>query len=188
MKKVGLVLIVLLFLGFNLQAQGQMNVGLGLELGLPIGDWSDAAGTGIGGTARFEYAFTKQIVGMITAGYLSFGGDEVGEIEWSYSAIPFLPGVKYYFQPGLYGMAELGFHFFSVDVESPSVSFGGVSYGGGSYSESSTEISLSLGAGYETKIGDNLILDLNAKLAIVSDANYLGVRAGVKMPLDKLTN
>ena len=46
-----------------------------------------------------------------------------------------------------------------------------------------TEFSLSLGAGYETKVSDNLYLDANVKFAIVSDANYLGARVGVKMPL-----
>ena len=183
MKKAVFVLIVLfLFIG-NINAQeGKMHVGAGLELALPIGDWSDAAGTGIGGTARFEYAFTKQIVGMVTAGYISFGGKDIGDFSYSYSAVPFLPGVKYYFQNGIYGMAELGLHFFSFEFDAPSFNFGGFS-SGGSTSSSSSEFTLSLGAGYETKVSDNLYLDANVKFAIVSDANYLGARVGVKMPL-----
>ncbi|MCB0730200.1 MAG: outer membrane beta-barrel protein [Ignavibacteriae bacterium] len=181
MKKVVAILAVLfLFMGTVNAQQGQMHLGAGLELGLPIGDWSDAAGTGIGGTARFEYAFNSQIVGMLTAGYISFGGDEVGGFSYSYSAIPFLPGVKYYFQPGLYGMAELGLHFFSVDIEYPE-GFG--SFFAVDGSSSSSEFSLCLGAGYETKVGDNLILDANVKFAVVSNANYLGARVGVKMPI-----
>lgn len=180
MKKVLFVLILSFFFISSVSAQqGKMHIGAGLELALPIGDWSDFASTGIGGTARFEYAFNKQIVGMVTAGYISFGGQSVGGFEYSYSAIPFLPGVKYYFQPGLYGMAELGLHFFSIDL--PTYSFGGFTTGGGSATNS--EFSLALGAGYETKVSDNLYLDANVKFAIVSDANYLGARVGVKMPL-----
>jgi opacity protein-like surface antigen len=184
MKKVLFVLILSFFFISSINAQqGKMHIGAGLELALPIGDWSDAASTGIGGTARFEYQFAPKIVGMLTAGYISFGGQEFGGIDWSYSAIPFLPGVKYFFQPGLYGMAELGLHFFSVEFDSPTFNIGGVSYGGGSTSDTQTEFTLALGAGYETQISDNLYLDANVKFAIVSDANYLGARVGVKMPL-----
>lgn len=184
MKKVILVLIVAFFFIGNVNAQqGKMHVGAGLELALPIGDWSDAAGTGIGGTARFEYAFTEKIVGMVTTGYIAFGGKDIGDFSYSYSAVPFLPGVKYYFQDGLYGMAELGLHFFSFEFDLPSYDFGGFSTGGGTSSSSNSEFSLSLGAGYETKISDNLYLDANVKFAIVSNANYLGARVGVKMPI-----
>jgi opacity protein-like surface antigen len=183
MKKTIFLLMVLSLFAININAQeGKMHVGAGLELALPIGDWSDAAGTGIGGTARFEYAFTEKIVGMVTAGYISFGGKDVGSFSYSYSAVPFLPGVKYYFQNGLYGMAELGLHFFSFEFESPAFNFGGFS-SGGTTSTSESEFTLSLGAGYETKVSDNLYLDANVKFAIVSNANYLGARVGVKMPL-----
>lgn len=187
MKKVIFVLLVLTFFIGTANAQkGKMHVGAGLELGLPVGDWSDAAGTGIGGTARFEYAFTKQIVGIFTAGYISFGGDKIANVEYSYSAIPFLPGVKYYFQNGLYGMAELGLHFFSIDVDLPTFSGGGFTFGGGSTSNTETEFTLSIGGGYETPVSDNLILDANAKFSIISDASYIGARVGVKIPLDKI--
>ncbi len=187
MKKVLLVLPVLFFFMGNVNAQeGKMHIGAGVELGLPIGDWSDFAGTGIGGTARFEYAFTKQIVAMITAGYISFGGKETEGFSYSYSAIPLLPGVKYYFKNGLYGMAELGLHFFSLDFEVPAQTFGGITFGGSSGSSSSTDFTLSLGAGYETPISDNVILDANVKFAIISDANYFGVRVGVKIPLNEI--
>ena len=184
MKKAIFFLVVLLFTVGHINAQqGKMHLGAGLELGLPIGDWSDAAGTGIGGTARFEYAFTEKVVGTFTTGYISFGGDDVGQLSYSYSAIPFLPGVKYHIQSGLYGMAELGLHFFSVDVEAPSFSFGGFTTGG-STSATETEFSLTLGGGYETKVSDNIYLDANVKIAIVSDANYIGARVGAKMPIN----
>ncbi len=181
MKKVIFVLVVLSFFALNLNAQqGKMYVGGGLELGLPVGDWSDAAGTGIGGTARFEYTITSKIVAMVTAGYISFGGQEDEGFSYSYSAVPFLPGVKYYLQNGLYGMAELGLHFFTFDVDYPE-EYG--SFFGGDFSSSSSEFTLSVGGGYETKVGDNLYLDANVKFAIISDASYLGARVGVKMPL-----
>ncbi len=150
-----------------------------MKIAQPIGDWSDGANTGIGGTARFEYAFSDKLVGMLTAGYISFGGEESEGFGFTYTAIPILPGVKYYFQNGLYGMAELGFHIFSVDFTYPD----GYDEYFSDFSTSESEFTLSLGAGYEAKISDNLYLDANVKIAIISDANYFGGRVGVKFPL-----
>lgn len=193
MKKAVFVLILLFFFVSSISAQneGEMSIGAGLELAQPIGNWSDAAGIGIGGTARFEYVFTEQLVGILTAGYISFGGKKVENVEFSYSAIPLLPGIKYFFpldmygQNKFYGLAELGLHFLSVDIKIPSFNLGGFgSSGGGTTSGSSTEFTFTLGAGYETEISDNLYLDANVKFAIVSDANYLGLRVGARMPIN----
>ena len=182
MKKFSILFIVLLFAASLINAQGKFSIGGGLELALPQGDWSDAAGTGIGFTARGEYPFTKNITGIATVGYISFGGDEIGGTEWSYSAIPILAGAKYYFKKsgeGFYAQGELGFHMMSIEVDYPSNSF----FGGGSSSTSETEFSLGIGAGYEYPISPKMNLDGTVKYMLVSDANYLGVRAGVKYEL-----
>jgi opacity protein-like surface antigen len=175
---------VLFFLSFTLlNAQGKLAVGGGLELGLPQGDWSDFAGTGIGFTARGEYTINENLTGIATVGYINFGGDENQFVEISYSAIPILGGVKYYFQgAGFYAQGELGFHLLSVDSELKNT--GGFSFSGTSSSATETEFSLGLGGGYEYPLTPKIDLDATAKYMIVSDANYINIRVGAKFNLN----
>lgn len=172
------ILLAVLFTGF-INAQSQW-VSVGGNLALPMGGWGDNANIGFGGTATYERSFTPNIVGQVYAGYLNFGGESVGDFSYSFSMIPIMVGGKYYFQPGkgLYANALLGVHMFSVKV--PEYTFFGVTYGGGS--ETSTEFSLGVGAGYEMPMGKNA-LDLSAHFMIVSDANYIGARVAYKFGL-----
>ncbi len=161
-------------------------IGVGLEVALPQGDWSDAYNTGFGGTARFEMPFAANIVGMVTAGYLSFGGDDIEEdgysASYSASVIPIMAGVKYYLSPGFYGMTEVGFNIFSFDSEVSSSGFGDFNFDGGA-STSETKIGLGIGAGYEMPLSMSTLLDLSVAYKLVADANYLNFRAGVKFEI-----
>jgi hypothetical protein len=146
-----------------------------------MGDWSDGANTGFCGTATYERSFTPNITGQVYAGYISFGGDEAEGFSYSYAMIPILVGAKYFFQPGgkgFYGNALLGFHMFTADVSVPD-EFAAY-YSGGS--ETSTEFSFGIGAGYELPMGKNA-LDLTAHYMLVSDANYIGVRVAYRFGL-----
>jgi len=92
---------------------------IGGELALPSGTYGDAAGTGFGGSLRYEYPMGSNLGLMLTAGYLMYGTKtaESGvagfsyKYEYSQSMIPILAGLKYYFteqQEGFYGMVQLG--------------------------------------------------------------------------------
>ncbi len=170
------MLLAVLFTGF-INAQSQW-ISIGGNIALPMGDFADVANLGFGGTATYERSFTPNIVGQIYAGYLTFGGEDIPGTSDSYSSsmIPIMAGAKYFFQPGkgLYANAQLGVHLFSFDT--PEYEFFGVTYGG---SETSTEFSLGLGAGYEMPMGKNA-LDISASFNIVSDANYIGARIAYK--------
>jgi opacity protein-like surface antigen len=48
---------------------------------------------------------------------------------------------------------------------------------------SSTEFTLGLGAGYELPLSAKLMLDLSGAFILISDANNIGVRAGIKWGL-----
>jgi hypothetical protein len=181
MKKL-LVTIIALFVIVGIsQAQNKMNLNIGANVALPMGNFGDVAGTGFGGTAQFEMQFMPQLYGTASAGYITWGGKDFGTFSYSYSAIPIMVGAKYYFMPtgGFYGHGQLGLYMFSVDVDAPATSVGGFTFGG-STSTSDSEFALSLGAGYELPLSPKLMLDLSGAYIIISDLGHVGVRAGVK--------
>jgi opacity protein-like surface antigen len=180
---------VILFFAFTLNntlAQGKNYLGIGANLALPMGDFSDFAGVGIGGTASFEIEFTPNITGIGSAGYLSFGGkdfsDPYYDYSYSYSVIPIMAGIKYYFTPGIpfYGIGQIGFQIFNDNLTTNVIVPGYPNYGA---SASSTEFALSIGAGYEVPIGNNAALDLTGTFNLISDLNYLGARVAYRFGL-----
>ena len=180
MKKLLTVFIaVILFTGFN-YAQKDMAVGAGVIVGLPMGGFGDLAGTGIGATGIFEMEFMPQLVGIGQIGYISWGGKDFGYYSYGYSAIPLLVGVKYFFVPKIpfYGTASLGFEFLNANA-----SYTGPYGFNFAASGSSTEFAFVFGAGYEVPVSPKFDLDFTATMNIVSDANYIGLRAGGKLAL-----
>jgi hypothetical protein len=172
------ILLALTIVGFS-NAQGKMALGAGVIVSLPMGSFGDAANTGFGGTAAFELGFMPNLVGIGQVGYLTWGTDAANA---SFSAVPVLVGVKYFFVPGVgfYGTGQLGLSFFSV--ETPSIHIPGVgTVGGGSASES--EFTFVVGAGYEVPVSPTFSLDFTGAFNIISDLNHISIRAGGKVAL-----
>jgi hypothetical protein len=185
-KLVPVLVLVLLMTGIGVAQEGQMKLGAGLELALPIGTFGDVAGTGIGGTANFLYELNSQISLSGTAGYISWGGKDFGVFKYSYSAVPILVGGRYYFTEGdarVYGSAEIGFYMFSWTFSSPVIETGFFTLGG-DQTATSSEFAIAPGVGYEMKIGDKMNLDLTAKYLLISDMSNLNVRAGVNFVIN----
>jgi len=183
MKKLLTVFIaVILFAGLLNAAPGDKSLGVGLNIALPMGSFGDVAGTGIGGTAVFEMELAPQIIGTGTAGYISWGGKDFGGFSYSYSAIPILVGVKYFFMPtgGFYANGQVGVYLFSWSTDLPTVSVPGYTFGGGDVSYSSTEFTLALGGGYEIPISPKLTADVSASYLIISSLGHIGIRGGIK--------
>ncbi len=178
MKTILSLLIVVLLSFTSLNAQNNMSLGGGLVVSLPMGDFGESANTGFGATAVFELSFMPQLVGVANIGYISYGTD-VDEL--SFSSVPLLFGVKYFFIPGVgfYGIGQLGFNFFSASVDIPEIS----GYGGGSVSTTSTEFTFVIGAGYQLPVGSNVYLDFNGTFNLISDFNNLQLWAGAKFGL-----
>jgi hypothetical protein len=174
------LLIAVSLVGFT-SAQPKMSIGAGAVVALPMGTFGDIAGTGFGATGAFEISFMPQLVGIGQIGYISWGGKDFGEFSYGYSAVPLLFGVKYYFTPTVpfYGTASLGFHFLNANAEFKGI--GG--FGAFSASGSSTEFTFVLGAGYEVPVSPKVSLDFTGTFNIISDANYVGIRAGAKYTL-----
>ncbi|PKL88867.1 MAG: hypothetical protein CVV23_07975 [Ignavibacteriae bacterium HGW-Ignavibacteriae-2] len=176
MKKAVLILSIIFAVSITAQAQ-QIKFSAGPEIALPMGDFGDIAGTGIGASLRGEYPINEKIVGIAEIGYLTWGEKETFGITSSYSAIPIQVGAKYYFNNGFYGIAEAGMHLFTVNLKIDWDGFGTVEE-----DESTSDFGFGFGAGYEFPV-DKFMFDVNAKYQIISDINYLGLRAGVKFAI-----
>ncbi len=138
----------------------------GLEIGLPIGSFSDGSNVGFGGSVRYDGAIQDKLNWTATGGFLSFGVKDLGYgSSGSTTMIPIMGGVKYYFtetNKGLYAGADLGLVFASLSV----------STGFGNFSTSETKFGFTPGIGY--RMGQ---FDFAARFNLVSDLNYMGIRA-----------
>jgi len=135
--------------------RSKLRAGLGAELAIYIGD---GGGIGLGGTARVEYSLNNKMTATATTGFVPFISKFSGGI------IPLQAGLKYYFQKNIYGLGQAGLHIYTGD--------------GGE-----TKVSLAAGAGYEVPLQRGMTLDLGARIQLIDNLNYLGLRAGILFPL-----
>lgn len=120
MKKVFLVLSVITLTITSLKAQNgtstPINFSIGLEASLPIGDFADLYGFGIGGSLQGEYKPSDDLGLTLNAGYINYSGKKItfGGVTidaGNFGIVPVLAGVKYYFSPKVYGHGQLGAGF-----------------------------------------------------------------------------
>jgi hypothetical protein len=119
---------------------------------MPLGDWGDAVGFGIGALARYEHPMSSvlRITGRI--GYIhhlskDLSDNQVGEgvtVESSASQVPLFGGLKYMFGSAYFG-GELGLVRLAVTVKASQDN-------GPSMEQDDSEFKLgaTLGAGYES--------------------------------------
>lgn len=123
-------------------------------------------------------------------GYYVWSGKDVGGFTVpNFKGLPIRVFGKYYFMPEgekvrVYGIAELGLFFASVDV--PEQTIGGYTIGGGSVSE--TDFNYAPGVGAEFGLGSgNTKLDVSIRYDGVSATGgsngSIGARVGVNFPL-----
>jgi Outer membrane protein beta-barrel domain len=160
------------------QAQnGRFSVGA--ELGMPMGDFGDAAGIGFGGSLRYEYPIGDHIGIGLTAGYMIFGGKDGGP---SWKMIPIQGMFKFYFsenQNGFYAAAHLGVHSLKYDFEYTSYTIDPVTFQLVPYTVSESVSATKLS--YAPEIGYHLAnIDLGLRYQLIategSSTSYLGVR------------
>lgn len=167
MKKVFLAVLV-----FVISSFAQLTYDVGLELGMPTGDYSDMAGIGIGVTVKGYYPIKEKINATGRIGYIHLTGDseEIMGTEFSYSFyhIPIMAGIQYDFTPEFYGLAELGLTMFGYDFEA----------GTWSDSDSEMDIAISFGAGYRVNEKVNVAGYFNSVMAEGESFNMLMLRLG----------
>jgi len=151
---------------------GGMLIGGDLRLAIPLGNFSDAAGVGIGVLGRYEYILTPQVNLTGRLGFTYFLSKDIGGVSVNYWTIPILVGAKLAVIPNLYVAGEIGLFNNHYTVAIPGI------FGGGTASGSETDFGLTLGGGY--RLGD---LDFRASLEFLNlghagDSMSLVVSAG----------
>jgi hypothetical protein len=161
-------------------AQGQMSVGAGLDLLLPVGAFGDSWGTGFGATGEFDYSLSPHSSITGKTGYVSWSGKS--GVTGACSGVPVLAGLKYYFRilrpespVRLYGHLEIGLTFVSWSVTGHIISV----------SESETSFTLAPSIGIEIPAGPKGAIDISTRYYDMTKAGggrgSIGFRAGYKL-------
>ena len=129
-----LILIITIALTLTLRAQSDFAVGINGNVNFPNGKFTEYFGTGYGGDAHFLYLFGNSSIFSLSVGYNKFDLDleafnakaselDPGlefDVESSFSTIPILLGVKWYFlkqkTQSPYIMIEAGFYNYSFTL------------------------------------------------------------------------
>jgi hypothetical protein len=143
------------------------SISVGVEAGLPLGDFKEGWNFGIGGSVKGALPVASGTAITLSAGYMSFAGKSFGTEGKlpSTSMIPIKAGIRYRFPAGVYFEPQLGYTKFKVgDL----VSTGGFTY--------------AANIGYLMDNG----LDLSARYEAISKegtTSFLGLRLGYNFSL-----
>jgi hypothetical protein len=183
MKKIALCVTVtalVLLVSASAPAQSKMSVGAGIDIMLPVGSFGDSWGTGFGGTAEFDYAFTQNASVTGKTGYLTWSGKNLPSgVSATYGGVPLLAGIKYYprFMPQgqvrAYGHLELGLMVGSVSGSGHILTI----------TEPKTDFTIVPSLGVEIPAGPNGAVDISARYFDISRKGSIGFRAGYKMAI-----
>lgn len=174
---------VMLVMGLSAQDN---QLSFGADVGLPIGDFGDAASLLVGPSVGFELPVGDNIGVTAQVGYsIAMLKDEVSDLFASWSLIPAQAGVKYYLsesQAGAYGHAQVGIHSSSVKTEDVDLGPLGTIEG---ETTSNTDLSWAIGAGYMLEK-----LDIGVRYQTITssedgvdDSSYIGVRIAYLLPI-----
>lgn len=122
----------------NFLREHNLRLGVDTELGIPLGNYSDANSVGGGAFLNGELALVDALSATMRIGFQAHLDRTVGGVDSHVHSIPFLLGTKYYLggeRQGMFGAFELGI----FDLMS-SVSRGAVS-------NSSNDVRFGMGAG-----------------------------------------
>jgi outer membrane protein W len=191
---VAIAVLALLFSVSQSNAESKMSLSVGADVLIPTGTFADGVSTGFGGSVRFQYNINPMFSAGLTTGYYTWSGKDITEEGITvkgatFKGLPVRVFGKYYFMPvdqkvRVYGIAELGLFFSSVDV--PAQEFGGYTYGGGS--ESSSDFNYAPGLGVEFPVGGgNTKIDVSVRYDGIatsgSSSGSIGGRVGVNFPI-----
>lgn len=200
MSKVLIVVAALVLLSLPLFGQsagpapGTLSLGIGVETGVPMGDFSNYTSFGIGGLAVGSYDIDQNLAVNVKVGYLHFSGKDytilAHTINTSFSEVPILVGLKYFFTPAtegtsmrLYGAADVGLY---ASSQSASATVSGINV---SLSTSSTDFGVSPILGARFKAGNNMDVDAHVNYTAVftsgSTTSWFGIGVGLIFTLGK---
>lgn len=160
MKKLFWILIVLIVSSASIFAQ-QRGISIGGNVHFPVGEWSDRANVGFGGSATYEHPIGRNLLGVVYTGYTKFPG-VLESTDWT--MVPLVAGVKAYInnKQDWYFAGLLGVNFITFNTEFSDAS--------------STEFAGNANFGYELKTSEKGALDVSAGFVFISNQSYIGLR------------
>jgi len=175
MRKVFLVLASVFTLSAANAQTGKNQLGIGFEIGLPMGDFGDAFKTGFGGTAKYLHGVGSAGQISLTSGYETFSAKDVPSgSSASASIIPILVGYRHNFS-GAYVEPQLGYGIYGSKWDLPSP------IGKGSDSEGA--FTWAIGAGYAMTQGLDLGVRYQSASKDGSTTSFIGFRIGYNFSL-----
>ncbi len=179
MKKLIFTLVITTFFSYAAMAQtGNNQVSGGLEIALPVGDFSDGYNLGLGLTLKGLYGIGEAGQITFTTGFIRFGLKESeADFKGSLAVIPLLAGYRHHFEGGFYAEPQLGLSVNRVKFESD---FGGF----GSFNGTASDTSLSYAAtvGY-LKNNFDVSLRYQGLSSSGSGLGFIGLRIGYNYSL-----
>ena len=110
------IFVVASFIGANAQ-QGHNQIGIGVDLGLPMGDFGDAYKLGIGGQVKGLLGVGTAGQVTLTSGYMSFKAKDLPSgVDIKASIIPILVGYRHNFS-GFYVEPQVGYGIYGSKVD-----------------------------------------------------------------------
>lgn len=178
---------------------GGLNVGGGLAVGLPMGDFADAVNTGFGLNLEGDYFVMPELSVGVSTGYQSFKYKSDGGGSGSFNIVPFtLKGNYYFMQDAIKPYVGLGLGLFfdnsKYEISWPSYFLNPVTNQPDTvmlttkYTDKTTDFAISPMAGVLFNISDALSLNINARYNMFSvkgsddkkqNFNFIGFNVGV---------
>lgn len=116
MKKVFVAISIALVSVTTYAQKGTTQIGVGADVGIPVGDFADEVKTGFGGYAKGLFGIGEAGQITITSGYSSFkakGSSDEG--SGSLTIIPLLAGYRHNFS-GFYAEPQIGYNIYGAKV------------------------------------------------------------------------
>lgn len=137
---------------------------------MPMGDFGDIASLGFGGGVGMIVPHNDMLSFGLEASYLTYSTEEVAGADVSFSMIPVVALVHYNMTDSpLYLLGGLGIAFGSSSIEYDNSAIG-------DFDDSSSDLALALGAGYNAT--PNMFFE--GRLMMISDANQITGHIGYR--------
>ena len=185
MRLIFIIVTLACFFLSNVYSQYKFNIGGSFNIGFPVGDFSNIAKTGIGGSINSEYQFSDNISATLAVYYCSYpskvpkiaiGGSTY---DFSIDAIPVIAGVRYYINNSIFSTIEAGAHFTRVSAD--------VYLGNNLSTDYELKYGIGAGVGYRISLAETSVLEFTGVYQYVeNNLSSISLRATVLILLGKL--
>jgi len=176
MKRLLLLTAIISVCSLSKAQTGNNQIGIALEVGVPMGDFGDAAKAGFGGLLRGAYGIGTAGHITLTTGYESFRSksdleDALGADKITYNIVPILAGYRHNFS-GFYIEPQIGYGIYGSKIK------------GGTFDGSDSEGAFTFGGGlgYE-KTGFEIGARIQAASKDGSTTSFIGFHVGYNFTL-----